>query len=120
ARLVQDCGDVADPDPAEPDLLSRADVGEAAAPPVGDPADRRELNRIRDPVRNSDPHHEVARRVASEEDPPPLQPLEVALLDRLEPKLGVARDVRTDVEPVLLDLDLLDLVYSVFKSIWRS
>ena len=116
AQLVQDCRDVADPDPAELDLLSRGDVGESAPAPVGDPADRRELNRIRDPVRNSDPHHEVARRVASEEDPPPLQPLEVALLDRLEPKLGVARDVRTDVEPVLLDLDLLDLVHSVSKT----
>src|SRR5881397_1200816 len=30
-------------------------------------------NGITNAVRNSDPHHEVARRVAPEEDPPPLQ-----------------------------------------------
>src|SRR5438309_2661444 len=49
--------------------------------------------------------------MASKEDAPPLEPLEVALLDGLPSELCIARDVGADVEAVLLGLDLLDLVH---------
>src|SRR5204863_7452143 len=62
--------------------------------------------------------HEVAGRMAAEEDPPPLQPFEVTLLDRLDPELRIARDVGTDVETVFLGLALLDLVHPLsFRAV---
>src|SRR5438874_5020397 len=50
-------------------------------------------------------------RVLAEEDPPPLQPLEVAFVDRVDPELRVAGNVSTDLEAALLRFDLLDLVH---------
>ena len=58
----------------------------------------------------------MARCVAPEEDSPPLQPLEIALLDRVDAELRVAWNVRTDVEAVLLGLDLLELVHVSSKT----
>jgi len=50
-------------------------------------------------------------RVLAEEDPPPLQPLEVAFVDRVDPELRVAGNVSTDLEAALLRFDLLDLIH---------
>src|SRR5205807_7066746 len=90
AELAEDCRNVLEADPPELDLLPGGDVGDPAPAAVGDGGDRTELGGVRDPVGDPDPHHEMARRVAPEEDAPPLQPVEVALLDRLPPELGIA------------------------------
>ena len=111
AELIEDLRHVVDPDPAELDLLSRGDVGDPAPDAVGDAADRAELRSAADPVRDADAHHEMTGRVLAEEDPPPLQPLEVAFLDRVDPKLRVAGNVSTDLEAALLRFDLLDLIH---------
>ena len=74
--------------------------------------DRAKLSGVRDSVRDPDPHHEVAGRMPSHEDAPPLQALDVAFLNGLPAELRIARDVRADVEAILLGLDLLDLVHS--------
>ena len=111
AELGEDRGHVFEPDPPELELLARGDVGDAAAGAVRDGGDRPELGGVRDPVGDPDPHHEVTGGMASKEDAPPLEPLEVALLDGLPSELGIARDVGADVEAVLLGLDLLDLVH---------
>src|SRR5207302_8122399 len=97
--------------PQELGLLPGADAGDPRTAEVSDGDDRTEPCGFRHPVGQLSPHNELARRVAPEEDAPPLQPVEVALLDRLPPELGIARDIGADVQAVLLGLELLDLVH---------
>src|SRR5207302_8102878 len=111
AELAEDCRNVLEADPPELDLLPGGDVGDPAPAAVGDGGDRTELGGVRDPVGDPDPHQEMARGVAPEEDAPPLQPVEVALIDRFPPELARARDIGADVQAVLLGLELLDLVH---------
>src|SRR5207302_8691120 len=106
AKLAEDRRDVLEGDPPELDLLPGGDVSDPAPTAVGDGGDRPELGGVRDPVGDPDPQHEVAGRVAPEEDAPPLQPVEVPLLDRLPPELGIAGDIGADVQAILLGLEL--------------
>jgi hypothetical protein len=107
---------IPDADPPELHLLARRDVGAAAAELVGQARDGAELRRARDAVGNAQAHHEVAGRLLPEEHAPPLQPLEIPFLDRLDAEPRVASDVRADVESVLPALQLLHLVDALLEG----
>src|SRR2546430_13361672 len=63
-----DCDWSSDVCSSDLDLLPGGDVGDPAPAAVGDGGDRPELGCVGDPVGDPDPKHEVARRMAPEED----------------------------------------------------
>ena len=109
-EALQDPGCVLDGDPAQLDVLARRDVGCAASAAVGDLADGGDLLRGQHAVGDTHAQHEVAGRRLAVEQAVPLEPLEVVRRDRLDALDRVAVEIGQDVEPVLLALQLLDLV----------
>ena len=97
--------------PPELDLLAGSQVGEVLAEVAADFGDSAELGRVADAIGDTQPHHEMARCLAPEEDSQPLKTLLVTVADGLPSLAGVAGQVVPDVQPVFLFLVDLNLVH---------
>ena len=88
-----DFRDIVDRKPAQLNLLAGGDVDETPAVSAADVADGAQLRCGHDAVGNPQAHHEMARRLPPKENAGPLEPLLVAIGDRLPTLGGIPRQV---------------------------
>jgi hypothetical protein len=90
--------------------LAGGDVTEPLAKLLADLRKGAKLRRAGDAVRDTNPHHEVARRLLAKKDSGPLQSFLVAVGNCFPAFRSVARNIREDIQPVFFFFILFDLV----------